>query len=77
MESEGGCAGALHGSAVAGGLVTSFTSSQGLLLYIPDMYRIAGEMLPCVLHVATRSLAGQVISVCGDHQVGFQGHQED
>ncbi|KAF6254486.1 pyruvate-ferredoxin oxidoreductase [Scenedesmus sp. NREL 46B-D3] len=68
MESEAGVAGALHGALSAGALATSFTCSQGLLLMIPNMYKIAGELLPCVLHVSARALAGQALSIFGDHQ---------
>src|SRR5215468_5243439 len=63
MQSEGGAAGALHGAALA----TTFTASQGLLLMIPNMYKIAGELTPAVLHVAARSLAAQGLSIFGDH----------
>lgn len=69
MESEAGVAGALHGSLSAGALATTFTCSQGLLLMIPNMYKIAGELLPCVLHVTARALAGEALSIFGDHQV--------
>ncbi|MGD8977095.1 MAG: pyruvate:ferredoxin (flavodoxin) oxidoreductase [Gammaproteobacteria bacterium] len=68
MQSEGGVAGALHGSLQTGGLTTTFTASQGLLLMIPNMYKIAGELSPVVLHVAARSLAAQGLSIFGDHQ---------
>ncbi|MFA5627549.1 MAG: pyruvate:ferredoxin (flavodoxin) oxidoreductase [Thiohalomonadaceae bacterium] len=67
MQSEGGAAGMLHGALQAGALSTSFTSSQGLLLMIPNMYKIAGELTPMVLHVAARSLAAQALSIFGDH----------
>jgi len=67
MESEGGVAGALHGALSAGALSTSFTSSQGLLLMIPNMYKIAGELLPCVLHVASRAISTHALSIFGDH----------
>ena len=67
MQSEAGAAGALHGSLKAGALGTTFTASQGLLLMIPNMYKIAGELLPCVMHVAARALAGQALSIFGDH----------
>lgn len=70
MESEAGVAGALHGALSAGALATTFTCSQGLLLMIPNMYKIAGELLPCVLHVSARALAGEALSIFGDHQVG-------
>jgi pyruvate-ferredoxin/flavodoxin oxidoreductase len=68
MQSEGGAAGALHGALQAGALSTTFTSSQGLLLMIPNMYKIAGELTPTVMHVAARSLAAQALSIFGDHQ---------
>ena len=67
MQSEGGAAGALHGSLQAGALTTTFTASQGLLLMIPNMYKIAGEKLPTVFHVSARSLAGNSLSIFGDH----------
>src|SRR5213596_732697 len=67
MQSEGGAAGALHGALQAGALGTTFTASQGLLLMIPDMYRIAGELTPAVIHVAARSLATHALSIFGDH----------
>ncbi len=68
MQSEAGAAGFVHGSLQAGCLTTTFTASQGLLLMIPNMYKIAGEMLPCVIHVAARSLATHALSIFGDHQ---------
>lgn len=68
MESELGAAGAVHGAAVAGTLATTFTASQGLMLMIPNMYKIAGELLPVVFHVGCRSLATQALSIFGDHQ---------
>ncbi|MEK7204254.1 MAG: pyruvate:ferredoxin (flavodoxin) oxidoreductase, partial [candidate division NC10 bacterium] len=64
---EGGAAGAVHGSLQAGSLTTTFTSAQGLLLMIPNMYKIAGELTPTVFHVAARSLAAQALSIFGDH----------
>ena len=67
MQSEGGAAGALHGALQSGALTTTFTSSQGLLLMIPNMYKIAGELTPIVMHVAARSLAAQGLSIFGDH----------
>jgi pyruvate-ferredoxin/flavodoxin oxidoreductase len=67
MQSEGGAAGALHGALQSGALATTFTASQGLLLMIPNMYRIAGELTPAVLHVAARSVAAQALSIFGDH----------
>ena len=68
MQSEGGAAGAVHGSLQAGALTTTFTASQGLLLMIPNMYKIAGEQLPCVFHVSARTLASHALSIFGDHQ---------
>ncbi|MDL2222359.1 thiamine pyrophosphate-dependent enzyme, partial [Parabacteroides sp. OttesenSCG-928-N08] len=68
MQSEGGAAGALHGSLQAGALTTTYTASQGLLLMIPNMYKIAGELLPCVFHVSARTLASHALSIFGDHQ---------
>jgi len=67
MQSEGGAAGAIHGALQAGSLTTTFTASQGLLLMIPNMYKIAGELLPTVFHIASRSLAAQALSIFGDH----------
>lgn len=67
MQSEGGAAGALHGSLQSGALTTTFTASQGLLLMIPNMYKISGELLPAVFHVSARSLAAQALSIFGDH----------
>ena len=67
MQSEGGAAGAVHGSLQSGALTTTFTASQGLLLMIPNMYKIAGEMLPCVFNVSARSLATQSLCIFGDH----------
>ncbi len=67
MQSEAGAAGAMHGAAQAGALTTSFTASQGLLLMIPNMYKIAGELTPTVLHVSARSLAAQALSIFCDH----------
>ena len=68
MQSEGGAAGAVHGALQAGTLTTTFTSSQGLLLMIPNMYKIAGELTPTVFHIAARAIAGQGLSIFGDHQ---------
>ena len=68
MQSEGGAAGAVHGSLQAGALTTTFTASQGLLLMIPNMYKIAGEMLPCVFNVSARTLASHSLCIFGDHQ---------
>ncbi len=67
MQSEAGAAGAVHGSLNAGALTTTFTASQGLLLMIPNMYKIAGELLPCVFHVSARALAYHALSIFGDH----------
>ncbi len=67
MQSEGGAAGALHGALQAGALATTFTASQGLLLMIPNMYKIAGELTPAVIHVAARTLATHALSIFGDH----------
>lgn len=67
MQSEAGVAGTLHGSLCAGAMTTTFTSSQGLLLMIPNLYKLAGEHLPCVVHVAARSLATHALSIFGDH----------
>src|SRR5947199_5107107 len=67
MQSEGGAAGAVHGALQTGSLATTFTASQGLLLMIPNMYKIAGELTPAVFHVAARSLAAQGLSIFGDH----------
>ena len=68
MQSEGGAAGAVHGSLAAGALTTTFTASQGLLLMIPNMYKIAGELIPTVFHVSARTLASHVLCIFGDHQ---------
>ncbi|MEL7604316.1 MAG: pyruvate:ferredoxin (flavodoxin) oxidoreductase, partial [Bacillota bacterium] len=67
MQSEGGAAGAVHGSLAAGALTSTFTASQGLLLMIPNMYKIAGELLPGVFHVSARALAAHSLSIFGDH----------
>ena len=67
MQSEGGAAGAVHGSLAAGALTTTFTASQGLLLMIPNMYKISGELLPCVFHVSARALAAHALNIFGDH----------
>lgn len=67
MQSEAGAAGAVHGSLAAGALTTTFTASQGLLLMIPNMYKIAGELLPAVFHVSARAVAGHALSIFGDH----------
>ncbi len=68
MQSEAGAAGAVHGSLAAGALTTTFTASQGLLLMVPNMYKMAGELLPAVFHVSARALAGHALSIFGDHQ---------
>jgi len=68
MQSEGGAAGAVHGALQTGALTTTFTASQGLLLMIPNMYKIAGELTSTVFHVAARSIAAQALSIFGDHQ---------
>ena len=67
MQSEAGAAGLVHGSLKAGCLTSTYTSSQGLLLMIPNMYKIAGELLPCVIHVAARTIATHALSIFGDH----------
>ena len=68
MQSEGGAAGAVHGSLSAGALTTTYTASQGLLLMIPNMYKISGELLPMVMHVSARALAAHSLNIFGDHQ---------
>lgn len=68
MQSEGGAAGAVHGALSTGAFCATYTASQGLLLMIPNMYKIAGELMPCVFHVSARALAGQALSIFGDHQ---------
>ncbi|MEI6747744.1 MAG: pyruvate:ferredoxin (flavodoxin) oxidoreductase [Bacteroidota bacterium] len=75
MQSEGGAAGAVHGSLQAGALTTTYTASQGLLLMIPNMYKIAGELLPAVFHVSARSLAAQALSIFGDHSDVYSTRQ--
>ncbi|MDE6182013.1 MAG: pyruvate:ferredoxin (flavodoxin) oxidoreductase [Eubacteriales bacterium] len=67
MQSEAGAAGALHGALATGSLATTYTASQGLLLMIPNMYKIAGELLPCVIHVSARTIAAHALSIFGDH----------
>ena len=67
MQSEAGAAGAVHGSLAAGALTSTYTASQGLLLMIPVMHKVAGEMLPSVIHVAARALAAQSLAIFGDH----------
>ena len=68
MQSEGGAAAAMHGALQTGTLATTFTASQGLLLMIPNMYKVAGELLPGVYHVSARAIAAQALSIFGDHQ---------
>jgi len=68
LQSEGGAAGAVHGVLSAGAFCSTYTASQGLLLMIPNMYKISGELMPCVFHVSARALAGQALSIFGDHQ---------
>lgn len=68
LQSEGGAAGTVHGALQTGSLTTTFTASQGLMLMLPNMYKIAGELTPAVFHVAARSLAAQGLSIFGDHQ---------
>jgi pyruvate-ferredoxin/flavodoxin oxidoreductase len=68
MQSEGGAAGAVHGALATGAFCSTFTASQGLLLMIPNMYKISGELMPCVFHVSARAIAGQALSIFGDHQ---------
>ena len=67
MESEAGASGTVHGSLAAGALTTTYTASQGLLLMIPNMYKIAGELLPCVFHVSARTVASHALNIFGDH----------
>jgi pyruvate-ferredoxin/flavodoxin oxidoreductase len=67
MQAEGGAAGAVHGALTTGSLTTTFTASQGLLLMIPNMYKIAGELTSAVFHIAARSVAAQALSIFGDH----------
>ncbi|CZE47777.1 pyruvate:ferredoxin (flavodoxin) oxidoreductase [Campylobacter geochelonis] len=75
MQSEAGAAGTVHGSLQAGALTTTYTAAQGLLLKIPNMYKIAGQLLPGVIHVAARSLAAQALSIFGDHQDVYAARQ--
>ena len=75
MQSEAGAAGAVHGSLQAGALTTTFTASQGLLLMIPNMYKISGELLPCVIHVSARSLSTHALSIFGDHSDVYAARQ--
>ena len=67
MQSEAGAAGALHGALQKGAMATTFTASQGLLLMVPNMFKIAGELTPCVIHVAARTIATHALSIFGDH----------
>ncbi len=75
MQSEGGAAGAVHGALQSGALTTTYTASQGLLLMIPNMYKIAGELLPAVFHVSARALAGHALSIFGDHSDIYAARQ--
>lgn len=75
MQSEGGAAGAVHGALQSGALATTYTASQGLLLMIPNMYKIAGELLPTVFHVSARTLAGHALSIFGDHSDVYSARQ--
>ncbi len=75
MQSEAGAAGAMHGSLQSGALTTTFTASQGLLLMIPNMYKISGELLPCVIHVSARSLSTHALSIFGDHSDVYSARQ--
>jgi pyruvate-ferredoxin/flavodoxin oxidoreductase len=75
MQSEGGAAGAVHGALQSGSLTTTYTASQGLLLMIPNMYKIAGELLPCVFHVSARAVAAHALSIFGDHSDVYAARQ--
>ena len=75
MQSEGGAAGAVHGALQSGALTTTYTASQGLLLMIPNMYKIAGELLPCVFHVSARAIASHALSIFGDHSDIYAARQ--
>ncbi|MDP2337835.1 MAG: pyruvate:ferredoxin (flavodoxin) oxidoreductase [Bacteroidota bacterium] len=75
MQSEGGAAGAVHGALQSGSLTTTYTASQGLLLMIPNMYKIAGELLPCVFHISARALASHALSIFGDHSDVYAARQ--
>ena len=75
MQSEGGAAGAVHGALQSGALTTTYTASQGLLLMIPNMYKIAGELLPTVFHISARALAGHALSIFGDHSDVYSARQ--
>ena len=76
MQSEAGAAGAVHGALQAGALSTTFTASQGLLLMIPNMFKIAGELTPFTMHVAARSIATHALSIFGDHSDGIHQYQQ-
>ncbi len=75
LQSEGGAAGAVHGALQGGALATTFTASQGLLLMIPNMYKLAGELLPGVIHVAARAIAGRALNIFGDHEDVYAARQ--
>src|SRR5690554_1363453 len=75
MQSEAGAAGAVHGSLAAGALTTTYTASQGLLLMIPNMYKMAGELLPSVIHVSARAVASHALSIFGDHSDIYAARQ--
>ena len=75
MQSEGGAAGAVHGALQSGALTTTYTASQGLLLMIPNMYKIAGELIPCVFHISARALASHALSIFGDHSDVYAARQ--
>ncbi len=75
LQSEGGAAGTVHGSLQAGALTTTYTASQGLLLKIPNMYKMAGQLLPSVIHVSARTLATHALSIFGDHQDVYAARQ--
>ncbi|HAQ19669.1 MAG TPA: pyruvate:ferredoxin (flavodoxin) oxidoreductase [Prolixibacteraceae bacterium] len=75
MQSEGGAAGAVHGALQSGSLTSTYTASQGLLLMIPNMYKIAGELLPCVFHISARALASHALSIFGDHSDVYSARQ--
>ena len=75
LQAEGGAAGAVHGALQGGALSTTFTASQGLLLMIPNIYKMAGELLPGVIHVAARSLAKRSLNIFGDHQDVYAARQ--
>ena len=77
MQSEAGAAGAVHGSLAAGALTTTYTASQGLLLMIPNLYKIAGEQLPAVFNVSARALASHALSIFGDHSDVMACRQTD